>query len=170
MRLPPEGLVARLKSRWPDFVDIRMNEALSRWEFIFTSAAGLEVSQFYGWEVNPLTGAAIDADPLTGLLPFRDLTPDAIAEIIARGDQSYIGNRHDGARDWRDSFQQKMRHNRDIRVKNWKQRGDDFAYLIKQVDLKRPWVKHHQRNAEKEKKVSALQLQRAVQSSIIMAP
>ena len=167
MRLPPAGLVDTLKVRWSDFQDIRFNDALCRWEFVFTSAAGLPVSQFYGWEKNPLTGAVVEADPATGLLPFRDLTPDAVAEIIKRGDESYLGNRHDGARDWRDSMQQKMRYNRDITHRNWAQRGDDFAYMIQQVDLKRPWVKHHVRGA---KHVSANYLRHAVDTNLLHTP
>jgi hypothetical protein len=165
MRLPPEGLVDNLKRRWPDFQDVRFNEALSRWEFVFTSAAGLPVSQFYGWEVNPLTGEAIEPDPVTGLLPFRDLTPEAIADIIKVGERTYLGKRTEGARDWRDSIQQKMRHNRDVKQKDWVRRGEDFAYLIKQVDLKRPWVKHHVPAA---KHVSATYLRHAVDQLTIV--
>jgi hypothetical protein len=124
---------------------VRFNYALHRWEFIFTSTAGRPVSIIYGWDRNPLTGATLEPDPVTGLLPFRDLTPDAQAEIIRIGDATNMAR---DARDWRDYMHQRSRYNRELRKKSAAERADDFAYMIQQVDLRRPWMKHHKRQAK----------------------
>lgn len=159
--IAPVGFEALLKKMWPDFRELRWNELVSRWEFIFTSAAGTPVSQFYGWYRNPLTGENIDVDVDSMMPPFRDLTLDAIQEIIAYGEKSYLGNREDGARDWRDNFQQTMRANRDKRHKAWAARGQAYSDLIKEVRIARPWVKHHVRKVKGQKQhVDAGQLSR----------
>jgi hypothetical protein len=158
--IAPVGFEALLQRMWPDFRELRWNELVSRWEFIFTSASGLPVSQFYGWYRNPLTGENLDVDVESFMPPFRDLTLDAIQEIIAYGEKSYLGNREDGARDHRDAFQKIMRENRDKRQASWVARGNAYADLIKEVRIARPWVKHHVRAVKGHKHVDAGNLQR----------
>lgn len=139
----PAWFVARLR-QYPDFIAVRYNEQIGgRWEFSFKSVVGLPVSQFFGWEKNPLTGETLAADPVSGLLPFRDLTPDACHEILASCDATYLGNREDGHRDWKQKATKANRFNTDLRKSRAKQRGDDFAYMLQQVDLRRPWLKDH---------------------------
>lgn len=141
-REAPAWFVARLR-QYPDFIDVRFNDALARWEFVFTSAAGLPVSQFFGRQTNPLTGAVIEPDEF-GLLPFRDLDDSACHEILASCDSTYLGNREDGVRDWKEKSDVARRYNAELRRRSAKQRGEDFAYLIQQMDIRRPgWVKDH---------------------------
>lgn len=142
MRQPPAGFVARLKALCGADWDVRYNEEVCRWEFLSTSAGGMRVSQFWGWFKNPLSGAKIEPDPVTGLVPFRDLDVVAQAEILKNLEESYIGNRHDGARDWGELTKQRMDFNKNIDVKKRRERADNYAYSLTQVDLRRPWVKH----------------------------
>lgn len=140
-REAPEWFVRRLQ-QFPDFIGVRFNETLSRWEFQFASAAGLPTSQFYGWTANPLTGAVIEPDAY-GLLPFRDLTDDACQEILTSCERTFLGNREDGAGTWKRQSDRTLRHNAGIRRRSATQRAEDFAYAMQQVDLRRPWLKHH---------------------------
>src|SRR5690348_13648115 len=98
-REPPAHFVRRLRAAFPDFVDLRFNDVVSRWEFIFLSAAGRPVSQFYGWYRNPLTGKPIQPDPYSNLQPFRDLDPAAQDEIFASCQQTFIGKEKDATGD-----------------------------------------------------------------------
>jgi hypothetical protein len=139
--------VAQLRE-FPDFRECRFNEAVNRWEFVFLSVAGVETSQFLGWYKNPLTGQAIEPDPVTGLLPFRDLDDTAQAEILENCKRTFLGNRADGAGTWQRQFDQARAHNTHMRKESARKRGEDFAYLISQMDLRRPWVKYHQRGAK----------------------
>lgn len=125
-------------------MDLRYNEAVGgRWEFVFMSAANRPVSQFWGWYKNPFTGQPIEPDPESGLVPYRGLEPDAQTEIIANLTASFIGNRHDGDGTWKKQFDARREHNRQVMRDSAIRRGDAFAHLIKEVDLRRPWVKHH---------------------------
>jgi hypothetical protein len=143
VRSAPDSLVRRLRE-FPDFLDVRFNESLSRWEFQFSSAAGLPTSQFFGWDRNPLTGAVIEPDEF-GLLPFRDLDDVACAEIIASCERTFIGNRADGAGTWKKQSDQTLAYNAGVRRRSAVKRADDYAYAVQQVDLRRPWLKHHHR-------------------------
>jgi hypothetical protein len=146
MREPPAGFVAQLKALCGSDWDVRYNEEVCRWEFLSTSAGGMRVSQFWGWFYNPLTKVKLEPDGITGLLPYRDLTPDAQAEILKNLETSYIGNRVDGARNWEELSRQRMQFNKAIDVKKRRDRADNYAYSLTQVDLRRPWVKYHPRS------------------------
>lgn len=139
------AFVAELRRRWPDFQDIRWNDAVSRWEFVFTSAAGMPVSQFYGWDRNPITGAPTVIDPITGLTPFRDLDAAAQSEIIATGEATFLGNRADRDYTWRKRTERIMRQNNELHRARRRQHAEDYAYALQQVDIRRPgWRKDHQ--------------------------
>lgn len=145
VREAPAAFVAELRRRWPDFQLIRWNDTASRWEFVFTSAAGQPVSTFYGWTRNPLTGEAIGIDPETGLTPFRDLDAAAQAEIIAVGEATYIGNRVDKDFTWRARTKRIMAENDAAHRARRRVHAEDFAYALQQVDIRRPgWRKDHQ--------------------------
>ena len=147
-REPPAHFVRRLRAAFPDFVDIRFNEAVSRWEFIFLSAAGREVSQFYGWTKNPLTGAAIQPDSYTTLHPFRDLDTRAQEEIIAACQETFIGNEKDatgyGFHDYEKRVRRLTNENYDKYDRARRQAATDWADAVAEVDIRRPgWLKDH---------------------------
>lgn len=148
VRTPPAGLVARLK-KFPDFVEIRFNESVGRWEFIFLSAAGRPVSQFWGWGRNPLTGAPIEPDPATGLYPFRDIADQATQdEIIRNCETTFIGNELShvtghGLRDREQHMRARIAGNAALVKQKAKQAGDDFADMVAEMDLRRPWLRFH---------------------------
>lgn len=141
---PPKQFVAELRRRFPDFVDLRMNNLVNRWEFIFKSQANIPVSQFWGWTRNPVTGERIEPDPVTGLTPFRDLDVDAQKEILVSLEKTFIGN----VGGWKTHAKETMRFNKELHKKKIKDKADDYAYALQQVDLRRPWVKEHTRNAK----------------------
>jgi len=141
MREPPAEFVARLKLQCGSDWDVRFNEHVGRWEFLSTSAGGMRVSQFWGWFRNSLTGEKIEPDMTMGLSPYRELDITAQEEILKNLEQSYIGNQHDGAKDWETYSGDRIRHNNALNAKVRKNRADDYAYAIQQVDLKRPWLK-----------------------------
>jgi hypothetical protein len=140
MRQPPADFVVRLKALCGADWEVRYNEEVCRWEFQSTSAGGMRVSQFWGWFYNPLTKEKLEPDGITGLLPYRDLTPDAQEEILRNLETSYIGNREDGARDWAQLSRQRIEFNKAIGVKKRRNRAEDYAYALTQVDLRRPWL------------------------------
>lgn len=146
-REAPAWFVARLR-QYPDFVELRFNEQLERWEFVFLSAANKPVSQFYGRQVNPFTGERIAPDPVTGLLPFRDLDDTACGEILKSLDETFIGRR-EGPGTWRRQAAEANAFNRAAHERQVAQRADDFAYAIQQVDIRRPWMTHHGPRAPK---------------------
>lgn len=142
-RSAPEWFLARMR-QFPDFVECRFNDQLSRWEFVMKSAAGLDTSQFFGWDRNPLTGASIEPDEY-GLLPFRELTDDACQEILRSCERTFLGNRADGAGTWKEQSTRAQAFNKAIRQKSAKDRAENFSFALKEVDLRRPWMKHHHR-------------------------
>jgi hypothetical protein len=141
-REAPAGFVAELKRRCGTDWDVRWNDELHRWEFTSLSAAGRPVSQFWGWFKNPLTGEPIPPDPVTGLAPFRDLDATAQVEALQNLERSFLGNREDGAGTWVKQFQARHRFNESLKAASRRERAEGFATLIKEVDLKRPWLKH----------------------------
>lgn len=145
VREVPAAFERRLRELFPDFVLARYNESVCRFEFIFRSAGNLEVSQFWGWDRNPLTGEPVGPDGSTGLLPFRDLDAVAQQEIIDNCTKTFLGNRHDGAGTWAKQIKERSAGNKALRKARAKQRGEDYAYMIKQVDLRKRWVKDHPR-------------------------
>jgi hypothetical protein len=149
-RQAPEWFVARMR-QFPDFLDVRYNDVVGRWEFSFMSAANLPVSQFFGLEKNPLTGAPIEPDPVSGLLPFRDLDDTACHEIVKNCERTFLGNRVDGAGTWKKQIAERSEYNRGLRQESARKRGEDFAYLIQQFDLRRPWVKEHGEEAARRR-------------------
>jgi hypothetical protein len=145
-REAPSAFVAEMHRRFPDFVDVRFNEALRRWEFIFTSAAGRPVSQFLGWSFNPVTGKPIEPDPVTGLLPYRELDDAAQRYVIESCEKTYLGNRHDGSASWKQHTRKTIAHNDNLHRSRRRQQAEDYAYAIQQVDIRRPgWKMDHPR-------------------------
>lgn len=146
VREAPEGFVRQLKMQCGSDWDVRFNTHVNRWEFLSLSAGGIQVSQFLGWTRNPLTGAKIEPDPVTGLTPFRELDATAQAEILRNLERSYIGNRFDGSSGWKDHSRKVTEYNKALDANRNRKRGETFADLIKEVDLRRRWKKDHVRN------------------------
>ena len=156
MREPPVDFVNRLHAQCGSDWSVRFNVEVGRWEFQSTSAGGMRVSQFFGWYYNPLTLERIEPDPNTGLAPFRDITDISTQnEILTNLEQSYIGNREDGARDWEALSGNRMRYNMALDTDKRKRRGEDFAYLMKQMDLKRQWLPENYWEQRKQGKRTA---------------
>jgi len=156
MREPPVDFVTKLKALCGSDWDVRYNTEVQRWEFESLSAGGRRVSQFFGWYVNPLTNAKIEPDPITGLVPFRDIMDVSTQEeILANLERSFIGNREDGAKDWETYSGNRIRYNKRLTERKRKQRAEDWATVISEVDLRRPWLSDAYLNKRQQGKRSA---------------
>jgi len=156
MREPPVDFVTKLKALCGSDWDVRYNTEVQRWEFESMSAGGMRVSQFFGWYVNPLTGTKIEPDPVTGLVPFRDIMDVSTQEeILANLERSFIGNREDGAKDWETYSGDRIRYNKRLTERKRKQRAEDWADVISEVDLRRPWLSDAYLNKRQQGKRSA---------------
>ena len=145
VREPPRAFEAKLRAMWPDFRRIEYDTMYDRWRFFFTSAAGRECSVLYCWDRNPITGGPPDVDPVSGLRPFRDLDADAQREIIYHGERTALTNRLDGPGTWEKHTKQHLDEQAAVHRKRREKNAEDYAYALQQVDLRRPWVKEHQR-------------------------
>lgn len=150
VREAPAAFVAACQHICGAGVFWRFNEAVSRWEFVSQSAAGMPVSQFFGWFYDPKTNRPYPPDPLTGLHPYRDLTPDAQTEILAALQKTYLGNPHDGAGTWNRQHAETREHNASVTRRKVRQYAALYADAIVAVDLRRPWLKHASTKAEKK--------------------
>jgi len=145
VREAPAEFVAEMRRRFPDFVGVEFNSVVGRWQFTFLSAANRPTSQFWGWDRNPLTGARLEPDPVTGLPPFRDLDPVAQSEIIANCERTFIGNPFDGAGTMKADMLQKTVFNKTVRTKRIKERAEAFADIWVEAARFAPKKKHHDR-------------------------
>ncbi len=135
--------IARCRAAFPDFVTARYNDVIGRYEIVTRSTVGREVSQFLGWWTNPLTGARIEPDPVTGLVPFRELDEDAQEEVFRSMQVTGIDNRHDGPGSHAKKMAQARAYNAALEKTRRRARAETIADLFKEVDLRRPWVKDH---------------------------
>lgn len=129
---------------WPDFRRIEWDVQFSRWRFFFTSAAGREASWLYMWDRDPRTGGPAPIDPVTGLRPFRELDAQAQAEIIYHGERTSLTNPLTGAGTWAEATKRQLDERAADHKKLRREHGENYAYALQQVDLRRPWWKHHQ--------------------------
>lgn len=113
--------------------EIRWNTQVSRYEFSLTSADGVLRSQFWGWFYR-LDGKGnrvpIQPDPATGLYPFRDLDDAAMAEALANLEQTFVGNRHDGAGTTRKEVQRRYQFNQDHMRRQYRHAGELYADVM----------------------------------------
>lgn len=103
--------------------DIRWNEAVGRWEFMLTSADGIQRSQFWGFFDQP-------TDTFTGLHPFRELDDDGMRQALSNLECTFVGNAFDGAGTTRKEVAKRIESNRVEGQKRWKQGGLAFADMI----------------------------------------
>jgi len=142
MREPPEGFVQRLKSTCGSDWNVLWNDLLGRWQFDSLSAGGKVVSQFWGWYKDQ-HGNPLEPDPVTGLYPFRDLDLTAQDEAIRNLQKTYIGKTGYGLIDWNKFQKSNIAYNQAVMQQRAKRRATLFADLIREMDIRRPWLKHH---------------------------
>lgn len=117
MRTVPKRWLAQLRAVSTADADLRFNETVGRWEFRIKDALGELQSQFYGWFHDPVTGARIQSDPVTGLLPFRELDDEGMRVVCRNLRETALWNPYNGLGTTRKTVAARMRHNRDLREK-----------------------------------------------------
>ncbi len=131
MRMPKPSWVRALRALTGyEQDDIRYNEAVSRWEFVLTSADGVLRSQFWCLYKNPLTGVPIAPDPMTGLQPFRELDDEAMRDALKNLEQTFVANPFDGAGSTQKEVMKRIEENRAEGQRRYKQGGEDFADMV----------------------------------------
>jgi hypothetical protein len=127
VREPKPEWVQALKALCGSDSDLRWNEQVGRWEFVLLGADGIPRSQFWGVFFDPRTGARLEPDHATGLLPFRDLDDTAMREALGNLERTFIGNREDGAGTTRREMERRIRFNRDTMRRKYQEAGEAFA-------------------------------------------
>jgi hypothetical protein len=127
VREPKPEWVAALKALCGAESELRWNDTVGRWEFRLLSADGVIRSQFWAWFFNPRTGERLEPDPVTGLLPFRDLDDDAMGEALRNLERTFIGNRQDGAGTTRREMERRIGFNRELQHGKYREAGEAFA-------------------------------------------
>lgn len=143
MREPPAGFVQRLQQTFGSDWGVRWNDVVRRWEITSTSAAGQPVSQFWGWFYDQKTGEPVMPDPVTGLVPYRGLDAGAQEELVQNLHRSYIGKTGDGLRDWAGYMTELRAFNQELTRSRRRAKAELFADMIAEVDIRRPYLKHH---------------------------
>lgn len=115
MRDVPARWLAQVRAVSTAEADLRFNEQVGRWEFRLLGADGQLHSQFYGWFHDPLTGQRLTSDPVTGLLPFRELDDAGMREVCRNLAETALWNRHDGQGTTRRTILARQRYNRETR-------------------------------------------------------
>lgn len=115
---------------------------LQRYAVITPSVAGKPCKQWVMWKRDPVTGLPTKPDIL-GVLPFRELDAQCQQEILHNMRTSEIVNPHDGAGTWARHQTRVTAHNDKIVSDSNKLDAELFAMSISEVDLRRPWLKHH---------------------------
>ena len=130
MRIPKAEWVQALKALCGAEADLRYNETVGRWEFVLPEADGSCRSQFWSWFKDPRTGQPLSPDPVSGLLPFRDLDDGAMREALRNLEETFIGNPWDGAKDQRTMIRRRMQYNADLRQQRYREAGWLFADMV----------------------------------------
>lgn len=144
-RVADPTLVAELRRRFSDVQDLRWNDAVHRWELISLSAAMKPVSQFWGWYHDPVSGVRIEPDPVTGLVPFRDLVAAHDQQaLLANLEQGFRFKRGGDGQTWRQFLSTRLAWNAEAKRNRLKKRSETFAELIQECTIKRPWKKFHE--------------------------
>lgn len=142
----PSWFREELRRRFGAGHDCEWDMTLCRWVVITPSSTGKPVRQPVVWRVDPHSGLPLRADR-TGLLPFRELTPETLRDILDNLERTALHNRHDGAGTWGRHVAQVVAHNEGVRQRVIQEGMDDYWTALSEVDLKRPWLKHHSGSA-----------------------
>jgi len=126
-----------------DKADLRFNYEANRWEFILTCADGKPRSQFWcqfdakRWEryTDPITGVTVeqqvpDRDPVTGMMPYRELNDREFAVAIANLEKSFVANPFDGAGTTRKEMLRRYHWNKAHTAKLFREAGEQFADFV----------------------------------------
>lgn len=119
---------------------------IQRFVVITPSATGRPVRQVVVWRHDPNTGRPTQPDVL-GLLPFRELDADCQREILYALDKTALTNPHDGAQGWANHVRTVEAHNDAVTARSLREAAELMAYGLTEVDLRRPWLKHHSGSA-----------------------
>lgn len=122
--------------------DCVWDATVCRWAIDSPSTAGKMVRQLVVWRFDPVTGAPLTAKP-GELLPFRELTPDTMREILDNMERASLLNPHDGAGSWKEHTRRVLAHNEATSRRYIRQGAELFALGLEAVDLKRPYLKFH---------------------------
>lgn len=146
-------LAKRFGAAWGCLWDAK----IQRYVVTGRSAAGYPTREVFGWFYDPNVSSwnpdtlrfehpVIPVDRETGLPPFRELDAQAQAEIIDAMEKTYLANRHDGAGTWQKQRRQVTAHNEQRSAAVRRQDAVDYADMLSEFDLRRPWLKHWSRN------------------------
>jgi len=126
-----------------DKADLRFNYHVNRWEFILTGADMKPQSQFWcrfdatrmETITDPVTGKTYtqevpDRDPVTGMMPYRDLNDREFAVALANLQRTFVGNPYDGQGTVQRDVGRRYFHNKYLQEKRWQQRGEEFADFV----------------------------------------
>jgi len=119
---------------------------LGRYAIISPSTTGRPTRQVVVWRQDPRTGEATTPDVL-GLLAMRELDEDCQREILEAMDRTALTNPHDGAGSWAKHVQQVEAHNAAVTATAIREAAELYALGLSEVDLKRPWLRHHSGSA-----------------------
>lgn len=148
-RAAPAWFRAELLRRFGSGHDAVWDGIYQRWAILSPSAVGYPtrqlVLQHRDREGNP-------AKPdIAGVLPFRDLDTETCHEILRNMEASSLTNRHDGAQTWAKKSALVTQHNQAVSDAHIASAAENYVYGLTQVDLRRPWLKHHSGTATERK-------------------
>jgi hypothetical protein len=149
VRIAPPEFVAEMQRLFGSMWSVAWREHLSRWVVSGPTADGRIVDQTWGWfqKAHPITGAM---EPVSlgedGLPPYRGVSDrtDQL-EILTNMERSYLFNRDDADQSVRARFSRIGRENARLKHKQQMQRAANYADLIGEVRIARPWKMHHTR-------------------------
>lgn len=116
-RTVPARWLAQLRAVSTADATLGFNEVVGRWEFRLRGADGALHSQFYGWFHDPVTGVRLQSDPVTGLLPFRELDDAGMAEVCRNLQATALWNPHDGQGTTQRTVRSRQRYNQELKDK-----------------------------------------------------
>jgi hypothetical protein len=151
-RTPPAAFVAELQRRFGSEYDVQWNDGTARWEILGPTPDGRRVAQTWGWYTrrDPHTGATVRVPPdELGRPPFRDLDPEAQAEILRNMERSFVGHSTNGGTVAR-RFDRHVRSTRETLRRRRRQRAEAYVNLLWDAGTVRPstlWKKIHVRGA-----------------------
>lgn len=148
-RTAPAWFRAELLRRFGSGHDAVWDGIYQRWAIISPSAVGYPTRQLVLQRVDR-EGNPTKPD-IAGILPFRDLDPETCHEILRKMEASSLTNRHDGAQTWAKKGELVLAHNAALSDAYAESAARNYVYGLTQMDLKRPWLKHHSGTATERK-------------------
>lgn len=142
-------LARRYGTEWGCLWDAK----IQRYVVTGRSAVGRPTREVFGWFHDPTRSGwnaetlrfehpPVPVDPDTGLPPFRELDAQAQREIIEAMERTYVASPA-GAGTWAGAVRARREHNDQLYRTRVRQKAEDVATILSEVDLRRPWVKFH---------------------------